>query len=49
MSRRKGLYIPNELARMLAAEPEDVKDKADYKEMQKLARTMVRLLIENNK
>lgn len=46
---KKMLSIPLDLARLLAAEPDDYKDEKSYEDGQKVAKALLKLLLAANK
>lgn len=43
--KKTEVTIPLDLARLLASEPEDMKDVSQYEEVQSVAKSMLRLLL----
>lgn len=44
--KNETITIPMNLARLLVAEPEDLKDTEKYEDVQKLAKAMLKVLIK---
>ena len=49
MSKRKGIYIPFHLAELLLAEKKDVKHPSEYEAMNKLAKSLLKVLVDAQK
>lgn len=47
--KNESITIPMHLARLLASEPEDIKDGVKFEDVQALAKSMLKLLIETSK
>lgn len=46
MPKKEMIEIPIHLARLLTAEPEDLKDQTKYEDVQKLSKQLLKVLLE---